>query len=289
MNWGKWICFLVLVFSLTERATAEVMITRILKVDHAEKEEPETLIYLANGRVARIERDSDLLHALEDSSRNQEEIGLTLNSERKILAAESVPSSEEKEISSHESIESEKSYRASVIAGPSEALKIYKGLNRRYRSESQCYNRAHIWSWEMQTRHQIRSMKVFLFFTRKYIRRFNFEWWFHVAPFVYVREDGKIKEKVMDYRYTYSPVSMREWTNIFMHNNAECSEVTRYTDYEYTREDPAKGWCMLLKVPMYYYQPIDLEALDKKSKQKLFWEEWDLGNAYREAFGISSK
>jgi hypothetical protein len=35
---------------------------------------------------------------------------------------------------------------------------------------------------------------------------------------------------------------------------------------------------------MYYYQPLDLEAMDKQGKVRLFWEEWEVSNAYREAF-----
>ncbi|WP_408096651.1 protein-glutamine glutaminase family protein [Peredibacter sp. HCB2-198] len=289
MKWTFGILASVFALGTSAYASVEVSATKVLQIDYAQKGESETLIYLANGKVARLDKNSDLIPHLKTSLKKKEWVNVTTTFERELLAVESIPEPEDKSVEEFTSQNSIKEYRASVIPTYDQAYKIYKGMNRRYQQESQCYNRAHVWSWEMLTKHQVRSMKAFLFFTRKYIRRYNFEWWFHVAPFVYVREDGKIKEKVMDYRYTYSPVSMKEWTDIFMHNNAECSEVTKYTDYEYTREDPAKGWCMLLKVPMYYYQPIDLEALDKKSKQKDFWGEWDLSNAYREAFGIYSK
>lgn len=289
MKWSFGILAPVLVTGLSAYASVDVSATKVLQIDYAQKGESETLVYLGNGRVVRLDKNSDLLPHLKTSLKKKEWVNVTTTSDRELLAVESIPEPEEKGIEEFSSRDSIKEYRATVIPSNDQAYKIYKGMNRRYQSESQCYNRAHVWSWEMLTKHQVRSMKVFMFFTRKYIRRFNFEWWFHVSPYVYVREDGKIKEKVMDYRYTRSPVTMRQWTDIFMHNNAECSEVTKYTDYEYTREDPAKGWCMLLKVPMYYYQPIDLEALDKKSKQKDFWGEWDLSNAYREAFGIRTK
>lgn len=289
MKWTFGLLASVFALGTSAHASVEVDATKILQIDYAQKGESETLVYLGNGRVVRLEKNSDLIPHLNSSLKKKEWVNVTTTSERELLAVESIPEPEEKGIEEFSSPSSIKEYRASVIPSYDQAYKIYKGMNRRYQSESQCYNRAHVWSWEMLTKHQVRSMKTFLFFTRKYIRRYNFEWWFHVAPYVYVREDGKIKEKVMDYRYTHSPVSMKAWTDIFMHNNAECSEVTKYTDYEYTRADPAKGWCMLLKVPMYYYQPIDLEALDKKSKQKDFWGEWDLSNAYREAFGIYTK
>lgn len=288
MNWTYGLLGFVFALGMQSLAFGDVSTTRVLQIDYAQKGESETLVYLENGRVVRLDRNSDLIPHLKTTLTKKEWVNVTLTPEREILALETVPAPEEEQKTT-ENYQSVKNYKANVVPSYEEALKIYKGLNRRYQSESQCYNRAHVWSWEMLTRHQVKSMKVFMFFTRKYIRRYNFDWWFHVAPYVFVREDGKIKERVMDYRYTKNPVTMREWTDIFMHNNAECSEVTKYTDYEYTRADPAKGWCMLLKVPMYYYQPIDLEALDKKTKRKDFWGEWDLNNAYREAFGIHSK
>lgn len=257
--------------------------TRIYSVDRGLSTEP-AIVLLEDGTVAKLsKKNPSLLGELESSKIMGHWLRIELSREREIVA---VGMGEDKSFNVDQgSVEDKESaYTPTVIPNPDLALKIYKDMNRKYNQESQCYNRAHVWSWEMYQKYRVRSNKTFVFFTPKYIRRYNFEWWFHVAPSVLVQEGASIVQRVMDYRYTKKPLTTKEWTDVFMHNNADCPLIEKYTDYEYTRSNSDAPWCMVLQVPMYYYQPLDLEALAKKGKIRQFWEEWEVGNAYREAF-----
>ncbi len=172
-------------------------------------------------------------------------------------------------------------YEASILDGQDEANSIFKKLNRRYRRRSECYNRAHVWSYESLSRFGLKSMKVFLFFTRKYIREYDFGWWFHVSPFTFVLENGEPQERVLDYMFVYSPSDMKKWTDYFMSNDAECPTVSKYSDYANNQE---KAYCYLIKTSMYYYQPLDLTKLEQSGNEKHEWVDWEVNNAYRQGF-----
>lgn len=257
--------------------------TRIHEIDLGNQSE-EVIVLLEDGTVGKItNKRPEILEELVESFRNKSWLLIELSKKREIVA---ISAAEDKsyEISHGDAHEKEIFYTPTVIPSSEIALKIYKDMNRKYNQESQCYNRAHVWSWEMYQKYRVRSNKTFIFFTPKYIRRYNFEWWFHVAPSVLVQEGSAITSKVMDYRYTKSPLTVKQWTDVFMHNNADCPAIEKYTDYEYTRTNSDAPWCMVLQVPMYYYQPLDLESLAKEGKVRHFWDEWEVSNAYREAF-----
>jgi hypothetical protein len=274
-----------LIFLISPLALAQTTHnTRIHEIDLGRPNE-EAIVLFEDGIVGKVsKKDPAILQELTVSYKNKTWLWIELSKKREVL---SIGPGEEKHndtANQGEGDEKELYYTPTVIPSPEAALKIYKDMNRKYNQESQCYNRAHVWSWEMYQKYHVRSNKTFVFFTPKYIRRYNFEWWFHVAPSVLIQEGASIVQKVMDYRYTRKPLTTKEWTNVFMHNNADCPMIEKYTDYEYTRSNADAPWCMVLQVPMYYYQPLDLEALAKKGKVRQFWEEWEVGNAYREAF-----
>lgn len=279
----RWILAGMLLLKLTDTLAATEHLAKIYQIDSGRSGE-STLVLLTSGLVAKAPHDKELLRTLNSARRNQSWLAFRLTDKNEILSLSSIPAPfEEKRIRVAEEKEAPL-YSPTVIPAYHQALAVFKNMNRRYNDKSQCYNRAHVWSWEMFQKHHIRSMKTFVFFSPKYIRRYNFEWWFHVAPFVYVNEGGVTVERVMDFRYNRKPETMRGWTDTFMHNNAECKDIQKYTEYEYTRSSADAPWCYVLRVPMYYYQPLDLESLDKQNKVRQFWEEWEVGNAYREAF-----
>lgn len=69
-----------------------------------------------------------------------------------------------------------------------------------------------------------RGMKVILFFSAQFQRQFHYKWWFHIAPFVYVRSStGADQELVLDPEFMTGqngaprgPQSIDAWTNHFM-------------------------------------------------------------------------
>ena len=147
--------------------------------------------------------------------------------------------------------------------------------------ESQCNNRAHVWSYEWFNNFGVNSNKTWLFFTRKYIRKFNFDWWFHVSPSVKLLEGDVSHEIIMDVKYSRTPLNLRAWTNIFMRNDAPCPRVKTYSDYA---NYPESAWCFTIKTSMYYYRPVDIEANETWGIIRDEWNDSDLKTAYEEAF-----
>ncbi len=161
----------------------------------------------------------------------------------------------------------------------------YHFEGKRNPKESQCFNRAMIWGYEWWKEHGVKSMKIFIFFTRNYIRRFNFEWWFHVAPYVHVKIDDRIVERVMDLKYTSRPTAFKDWSDIFMRNNADCAVIEKYSDYA---DYPYNGDCFLMRTPMYTYQPADLQMYEAWGYEKSDFNMDEVKSAYLEAFDINA-
>ena len=139
-------------------------------------------------------------------------------------------------------------------------LKFYR------KSYAECFQRAHLWSFELRQMMNIQSQKVFLFFTDRYTRRTGFDWWFHVAPFVLVNGT----EMVLDPYFFSKPVDMQTWTDYFMKNDTSCLVAKSYQDYEAHQQDQD---CILRKVPMYYFTPSSVEERDKNNLVVSDWIE----------------
>jgi hypothetical protein len=166
------------------------------------------------------------------------------------------------------------SYVPTQFQTEQEVVNIFEDLEP-IRSKSQCYQRAMLWSHAMWRERGVKSLKVFLFFTRRYIREYNYKWWFHVTPYV-LMADGT--ERTLDYTFTNNPLTMKDWTDEFMHNHATCPVIQNYSQYENNQE---AEHCYLRKVPMYYYQPLDIEQADTSGVPVTTWQDWTLGHAAR--------
>lgn len=238
------------------------------------KENHPTLIYLSDGHVLKI-TDSDERTLLKNQRVTYH---FKTNSRREVL------SFYEEEIRPEKGLRSEKSdYAPTVLTSLLEAQNVFKNLRRGARGSSQCYNRAHVWAYESKKNFNLDSMKVFLFFTSKYIREYDYIWWFHVAPFTYVQENGFKTERVLDLSFTKGPTQMKDWTDKFMENKSVCLPVTRYSEYERNQE---KAYCYLYRASMYYVQPLDLEYLETDGTEKAAWLNYELKRAYRNGFGV---
>ena len=172
-------------------------------------------------------------------------------------------------------------YHLTEIENMDRADEIFKSMRRGDREDSQCYNRAHVWSYELNKNFGINSGKIFIFFTPQFIRRFNFKWWFHVSPYVKVRGENDI---VMDRKYfKKTPEDVTYWKNFFLKNDAHCPIVTKYTSYEYKKE---LHDCYLMKVPMYYSQPWHVEHFEKEDRVMNEFSRHDVELGYKQGFGV---
>ena len=80
-------------------------------------------------------------------------------------------------------------YSGTEVKTYAELNNLFTSLNKRSKRNSQCYERAHVWSYELFDSKNIFSYKAFIFFTRKYITNFDKNWWFHVAPSIKLNSD----------------------------------------------------------------------------------------------------
>lgn len=143
------------------------------------------------------------------------------------------------------------------------------------RRGSQCFHRAYYWGHQLWRQTGVLSQKVFMFFTGRYIRRYNYHWWFHVAPFVY---NEKGEEVVLDPTFLKKPVSMQEWTNNFLRNDPVCPNVPNYLGHHAQAKDE---WCYVVKAPMWYYHPNIVEQSNRSGVKVRKWDPGWLSNARR--------
>ncbi len=264
--------------------------TKIHDIDHGDHIADEALVFLTSGQVVKFNvNNTALMDQLNDSLVKREWITLNFDDKREIVdvvpAPEKnfenpvIPASTEKRLTG---IDPMSGYTPSVVS-LEKAKEMVRGSRHASKEETQCFNRAHIWTYEWRVKHNVYSNKIWIFFTRKYIRRYNFEWWFHVAPMVHMVVDGQIKERVLDVKYARNPHSIQKWANIFLRDDARCPYVKSYSEHA---NYPEAGSCFLQKSPMYYYQPVNLEFLDKFGTVANSWREADVRMAYAEAFEI---
>ena len=127
----------------------------------------------------------------------------------------------------------------------------------------------------------LKSMKLFLFFTNRYIRNYNYKWWFHVSPMTYVKEGTKVIERVLDRRYTGGPRLTKTWTDNFIYGHRSCPQVAKYSQYYNNQE---KEDCYLIKSTMFFWQPRDLGYYEQTGLQKTNFIQSEIDWAYWEAF-----
>jgi Glutaminase len=278
---------LFLLLSLPTLANTMVIKTQIEKIDYPHSIGEPVLLFLKSGNVLKISNaKSDLLKEIQSFEEARATIEFSYDGKREILSAEettppilmSLPTAPQKSL--------QEAYMPSLLPDLTAAKKLFFDHRTPKSGETQCYNRAAVWTYEWRLSQKIYSNKIWIFFTQKYIRKYDFEWWFHVSPMVNVVVDGKIKERVMDMKYARGPLSIQQWTNIFMKDDAACPVVTKYSDHA---NFPESNTCFLQKSSMYFYQPIDLETMERFGNEKTGWVIPEVRAAYEEAFAVVTK
>ncbi len=266
--------FLVFSFSLH----AAIHTGTIEYIDEAKNQNELTHLYLSDGFVLKVNGEKDFQNYVE-ASEDKSILRFEVDQDRRVLSVSSLGKLNTNEGTTDYYFD----FEPTVLNSLAEAKNIFRSLRNGATSWSQCYNRAHVWAYESKRTFNLDSMKVFMFYTRKYIREFNFDWWFHVSPFTYVMEDGVKTERVLDFGFTRSTLHMKNWTDIFMRNKVTCPEITKYSEYENNQE---AEYCYLYKAPMYYLQPLDLDNKERTGATKSKWLDYEVKRAYRNGFGI---
>jgi hypothetical protein len=173
-------------------------------------------------------------------------------------------------------------YEPSVVS-MEEANKMFNRLNPNYKRKSECSDRAHIWSYEEYTNHQIKTEKVFAFFTATYINNNRLKWWFHVAPLVSVKDGDEVQKMVLDYTFMRRPVKIKEWTDFMVFSKRECKLTNKYSEYDV---NPQTEDCYLMIDSMYYKLPLELQNQELQGAYKSSWAHGEVDFSYD--FGFKS-
>ena len=174
-------------------------------------------------------------------------------------------------------------YTPTILANYETAQAVMNDFRKPWSDGSQCYDRAHVWVFEEWSRHQTYLQKAFLFFSDKYIERYNYKWWFHIAPFALVTMQGQTQERILDPAFSKYPLKRKLWTDLFMLNKVECKEITKYSEFS---KSVTENDCYILRADMYFWQPRHLESFEVDGNKAQDFRKFDVDWAYEQAFNL---
>lgn len=269
-------------------ALGEVVETRISHISPPNPQNPDFEVLAEADGAAYLLPTTEpaLLRSLRQKMGEGKTVTLVLDEER-IIAVEAVSELatadaqvERPRLASLREAHSD-GYEPTLLPTLEEAQRHFRSA-RSLKHKSQCFERAHVWAREMEQEFGTRSMKVFMFFTSAFRNRYQrqtfwglrpYKWWFHVAPFVYTGSVDSLQETVLDPEFLDQAVALEDWTFEFIgkvrhdtrrpnpsRDQARCLEASHYN--EYWRAPTTPYYCVLRKVPMYDFQPLDVEARD---------------------------
>jgi hypothetical protein len=242
---------------------------RIDSIDYGKKHQDHILKF-ADGRVVFVKAKSGLLTS--KTAYEGTPVEMEIDEDENLVSISSLP--DESTIIPEERETEGPLISQTDLPSEEEASRIFRGMNRSYYSRTECTDRAHVWTYEELKKNNLVSRKVFLFFTNTYIRRYRYNWWFHVSPYVLVQG----QERVMDRRYTSSPRFMKSWTDIFIHSKRSCP-VGTYRFYRANRN--GSEHCVLVKADMYYRLPYHVRMLEDYGRVKTQFSKSEVNFSYR--------
>jgi Glutaminase len=270
--------FLVMVF-LSGVASAEIL--RIEHIDRGRIAGEPDHAYFSDGRVGVLEPDAgEKFNLAREAFRNNSRVDVTLDKNHYVTFISLVSGEDEPEIDLREA-QPPKNEEVSVLPDLQSVNEVFKRMNRGWQKDSQCYNRAHVWNYEENNRTGLQSKKVFIFYTRRYIRDYNFKWWFHAIPTVLAYHQGTVVERFLDPMFAKTPLPKKAWTDIFIRSKRACPVITKYSDYFNNQETEH---CYLHFSSMYFWQPRDLDTYERTGFQKTHFINSEINHAYWEAF-----
>ncbi|HLW57616.1 MAG TPA: protein-glutamine glutaminase family protein [Bacteriovoracaceae bacterium] len=270
----------LLMLLFVNSALAERFKDTIHSIDLGTTPEEDHILKLESGRVAFISPD-DFHYEKNAQALIGEYVEIEVDDQLTVLSLTSLPREEipqrETETETEIKFPTEK-MTPTVIRDWNTAMRIWNGMNRSYKQVSECSDRAHVWAYEEWRKHNLYSMKAFLFFTNTYIRAYRYNWWFHVSPYALVHEYGRDVEHVFDRRYASIPRHFKEWTDIFIRSRKACP-VTTYRHYRNNRNGPEH--CFVVKSTMYYRLPLHVRNLEDSGIVKTQFSTSEVNFSYR--------
>lgn len=254
--------------------------TQIQDIDYGQNMTEDILVFLKSGHVTKINPGNTKMLRLIQQKNHHDWLKIQWDQERYITDIQMAKSPYTLKDTDDFMI-GEKNYTPTTVENMRKARKYFNEGQRTVKEETQCFNRAMVWSYEWWRKHSVKSNKIFIFFTRSYIRRYNFEWWFHIAPYLHIMENGSVIERAMDLKYSGRPLPFKKWTDLFMQRDPVCPVITSYSEYA---DHPYMGDCYIMRTHMYTYQPSDLQMYEAWGYNKDKFNMREVRGAYLEAF-----
>ena len=274
---------LLMTLSLSFNIFAETIKDQIHSLDIG-KNGKDHLVKLNTGRVAFIDfYKKSLLEEIKESLERNDWLELTLDKKSELEDFKIISPEETERPVTKESFQAQDPYTPSVVTS-AKASSIFSKMRQKWSTKGQCFNRAHIWTYEEYKRSGLNSNKVFLFFTSRYIRNYRFGWWFHVTPMVYVGGTKNLNMRMLDRRYASGPRTSKTWTDIFIKSKTTCPIISKYSYY---RDNQRSRDCYLLPTSMFYLVPSDIDRREYDGTERTEYDQLDIEHAYWDGFKIS--
>lgn len=276
----KWFILFVFVLLTQSMAQAGELITTVFNVIESNKTERLLVLSGSDGRIYKTHKSEENLKYFK--SFLGQIVKLTFKENGKELFISKIERANSAEVDpsvmdlNHFQYNQLREFAPTDVQSIEAATSIFDGmLNDGDRRRSQCFKRAHMWAFDMWSKMGISSQKVFIFYTQRYIQLEDFEWWFHVAPVVVVKGE----DYVLDGTFMKKPITIREWQNYFIKSEKLTCPLARNYD-EYSKNQWTR-LCFLMKVPMYFFSPLDIENRDTKNIPRNHWVLEELQDARR--------
>lgn len=272
--------FLLMFFNLSNVYAREIYSKIMSIMDH--HSDKKSLVLLGQGEVLKANFAQTKLLVTSNSTLWREmSYRFSVDSDNNLISFSPVSLKNHKMFMGEKMPFKNLNYRPSSISDDHLLQELFNSSKKNYLKDSQCFHRAHVWTYEWRKNLNLFSQKSWLFFTPRFIRENNFKWWFHVAPMVLVKKDEKLKRRVLDIKYAKAPLPIKEWTEIFVKNDSNCTEINQYSEYVLF---PESNDCYIMTSSMYEYIPLDLERSELEKMTKTKWHKAEVNESYTLGF-----
>lgn len=116
-------------------------------------------------------------------------------------------------------------FQATNFNSMEELMPIWRSIKgKRYlKNKTNCYDRAHAWSYDLHKQYGILTKKMIIHFSARYMDELNGGWSWHVAPMVTVNGE----DVVLDKQFFDRPVPRAEWIAFFIKHGVQKLEYER--------------------------------------------------------------